>query len=424
MALDPRIALQGASFQAPDIQGALARGQEYRTNQMAQQAAQATAARNAMIRQRAASVDFNDRNSVNEFARLGPETTAYIQAAGAGDTLFNTRAAETRSQGEFDIKRNEAGMAELRTVVGRVFNNPDDASLADAAQRYPQFAADINRIAANPDAAARRTGLATLVAALPGGSEFLDAVTQEYGETRLGGSVLRTPKRTYLPGAAQTYQVTPDPNAPVTYLQTAEGYVAAPRTGGPATTVMNESGVPVSRPQPANRSSQTQENADLARQRASVTMREGATTMRGALRTLYDEGFLRGSRDTPVTGAGKFLRDAVPGARGLTLSMNPNADAAAQVAEGTISSMVGQLKDLYGTSSRAMDAVRELELALAQFGSGRGNYDAGITLLNNLESRLNTIDELYRRDMGLGDEGGGGDNAALIEEARRRGLIQ
>jgi len=35
MALDPRIALQGASFQAPDFQGALARGQEYRKNQMA-----------------------------------------------------------------------------------------------------------------------------------------------------------------------------------------------------------------------------------------------------------------------------------------------------------------------------------------------------------------------------------------------------
>jgi hypothetical protein len=37
MALDPRIALMGTQWQAPDIQGALAKGQEYRTNQMAAQ---------------------------------------------------------------------------------------------------------------------------------------------------------------------------------------------------------------------------------------------------------------------------------------------------------------------------------------------------------------------------------------------------
>lgn len=34
MALDPRIALMGTQWQAPDIQGALAKGQEYRQNQM------------------------------------------------------------------------------------------------------------------------------------------------------------------------------------------------------------------------------------------------------------------------------------------------------------------------------------------------------------------------------------------------------
>jgi hypothetical protein len=35
MALDPRIALMGTQWQAPDFQGALAKGQEYRKNQMA-----------------------------------------------------------------------------------------------------------------------------------------------------------------------------------------------------------------------------------------------------------------------------------------------------------------------------------------------------------------------------------------------------
>jgi len=49
MALDPRIALMGTQWQAPDIQGALARGQEYRQNQMTmQRRADAQAALNAM----------------------------------------------------------------------------------------------------------------------------------------------------------------------------------------------------------------------------------------------------------------------------------------------------------------------------------------------------------------------------------------
>ena len=39
MALDPRIALMGTQWQAPDFQGALAKGQEYRKNQMAERRA-------------------------------------------------------------------------------------------------------------------------------------------------------------------------------------------------------------------------------------------------------------------------------------------------------------------------------------------------------------------------------------------------
>jgi hypothetical protein len=424
MPIDPRIALQAIGIQAPDVLGAMAQGQQYRQNQMAQQAAQATAQRNAMIRQRAATTDFTNPDAVNMFVReAGPDATPYLEAAAAGAGLGTARAAEGRAAGEHTTKQNEAAMTEFRTVVGRVWANPDDASLADAAQRYPQFAADINRIAALPDLAARQSALASTVAALPGGTEFLNAVTQQYTDVDLGGTRQRVPNRPYLPGGVQSFTKTPDPNAPVTYLQTAEGYVAAPRTGGPATTVVTETGAPVSRPQPAGRGGQTQENADLNRSRATGIMRDSSATMRGALTTLRDEGFLRSSRDNAATGAGQFIRDAIPGGRGLALSMNPTADAAAQVIQGTRSTMVGQLKDMYGSSSRAMDAVRELELALAQFGAEGGNYDAGVSLLDDLDRRLDLIDRLYREDSGLAGGGGGG-NAALVTEARRRGLIQ
>jgi len=424
MPIDPRIALQAIGIQAPDVLGAMAQGQEYRTNQMAQQAAQATAARNTMLRGLQERTDFNDRNSVANYMRIaGAEGAPVVAAMTGANTMFNNQAAEARAAGEHTTKQNEAAMTEFRTVVGRVWANPDDASLADAAQRYPQFAADINRIAALPDLAARQSALASTVAALPGGTEFLNAVTQQYTDVDLGGTRQRLPNRPYLPGGVQSFAKTPDPNAPVTYLQTAEGYVAAPRTGGPATTVVTETGAPVSRPQPAVRGGQTQENADLNRSRATGIMRDSSATMRDALTTLRDEGFLRSSRDNAATGAGQFIRDAIPGGRGLALSMNPTADAAAQVIQGTRSTMVGQLKDMYGSSSRAMDAVRELELALAQFGAEGGNYDAGVSLLDDLDRRLDLIDRLYREDSGLAGGGGGG-NAALEAEARRRGLIQ
>jgi hypothetical protein len=393
MALDPRIALQGASFQAPDFQGALARGQEYRTNQMAQQAAQETAARNAMIRQRAASVDFNDRNSVNEFARLGPETTAYIQAAGAGDTLFNTRAAETRSQGEFDIKKNEAGMAELRTVVARVFNNPDDASLADAAQRYPQFAADINRIAANPDAAARRTGLATLVASLPGGSEFLDAVTQQYEETDLGGSIRITPKRTYLPGETQTFATTADPRAP-TIIQTSRGYgqLNADGTFTPST---DEQGNPVMPYQAPRAGAGADESARAA---AATTLRDALSQLRTNFGTLYREGFMRGEGVSGIGNMAQYARDKVPFLRGVQLSGNAQAATASDSIDTLLSTAVSTLSSLYGTSSRVMDAVKEMENVRKSFGSETMTYEAAV----------NAVDTVMRRVDELEAEQGGG----------------
>jgi flagellin-like hook-associated protein FlgL len=387
--------------------------QTFRTNQMAMQAAQATAARNAMIRERAATVDYGDPNSVNEFARLGPETTAYIQAAGAGDTLFNTRAAETRSQGEFDIKRNEASMAELRTVVGRVFNNPDDASLADAAQRYPQFAADINRIAANPDAAARRNGLATLVASLPGGSDFLKAVTENYVRTNMGDRSIVDQTNPYAPGftppVEQRYGKNPNP----VIVQTSQG-IGSVVPGEPGfTPATNPDGTPVM-PYVAPRAAPATD--------ALGTQAASATTLRdvlGQLRTnfdvLYREGFMRGGGVSPVGNVAQFVGDAIPGVRGARLSANSAADTASGNVESLLSTAISTLSALYGTSSRVMDAVKEMENARSTFGGQRLTIEAA---RNMVDTALRRVDELEASRVD-----GGGDVSALEAEARRRGLI-
>lgn len=392
MPIDPRIALGGVS---PAYDGlaayrtARADQQAFQQNQMTMQAAQDTAARNTMVRQRAAQVDYNDPTSVNMFVReVGPDATPYLQAAGAGDTLFNTRAAETRSQGEFDIKRNEAGMTELRTVVGRVIANPDDATLADAAQRYPQFAADINRIAANPDAAARRTGLATLVASLPGGSEFLDAITQEYTNVDLGGTTQRVPNRTYLPGEVQSFTKTPDPTPRTQLVQLADGTFTVVNLGtGQGTTATLPSGAPA-----VGRVPGAAPADDAGRAAAATTLRDALSQLETNFGILYRAGFMRGAGVSPAGNVAQYARDKIPFLRGVQLSGNAEAATASDSIDTLLSTAVSTLSSLYGTSSRVMDAVKEMENVRKSFGSETMTYEAAVNAVNTVMRRVDELE--------------------------------
>lgn len=412
MPIDARISM-GLRPQTYDAFAAYDTGrqneQTFRTNQMAQQAAQATAARNAMIQQRAAQTDFNDPASVRNFAALGPGTEDYLSSVTAGDTMFTSRDTNRRAESEARIKQDEAGMVELRTVVGRVFANPDDASLADAAQRYPQFAADINRIAANPDAAARRTGLATLVASLPGGSEFLDAVTQEYTNVDLGGTTQRVPNRTYLPGEVQSFTKTPDPTPKTQLVQLADGTFTVVNLGtGQGTTATLPGGTPA-----VGRVPGAAPAADAGRAAAATTLRDALSQLRTNFGTLYQRGFMRGEGVRPAGNVAQYVRDRVPLLRGLQLAGDAEAATASDSIDTLLSTAVSTLSSLYGTSSRVMDAVKEMENVRKSFGSETMTYEAAV----------NAVDTVMRRVDELEAEQGGGDVSAIEAEARRRGLI-
>lgn len=275
MALDPRIALQGASFQAPDILGAMRQGQEYRQNQMAQQAAQATAARNAMIQQRAASVDFNDRNSVNEFARLGPETTAYIQAAGAGDTLFNTRAAEARAGGEYARKARGEDRGFMQSALAAVYNDPSDASIA--AVRAQALAAGIaeadfdayaSRFLAAP-VEQRRSLLANELATSPEGLKLLERFTPAYVMQDAGGSIVPVQTNPLAPGATppRPIAVTADPTK-YTDVPTVDGLVRV-YADGRSELLRGPSGAPLT---PAPSPEQQRADAEAAAERAAADL--------------------------------------------------------------------------------------------------------------------------------------------------------
>jgi hypothetical protein len=117
MPIDARISM-GLRPQTYDAFAAYDTGrqneQTFRTNQMAQQAAQATAelSRNAM--NDAALLDPNDRAAQQRYAlRYGAAATPFLTALSGVDTNFAGRGTERRAEGKFNTEQSEAYMTQL-----------------------------------------------------------------------------------------------------------------------------------------------------------------------------------------------------------------------------------------------------------------------------------------------------------------------
>lgn len=417
MPIDPRIALQAIGIQAPDYQGAMARGQQYRQNQMAMQAAEAAAQRNAMVRQRAAAVDYADPTSVNSFVQMaGAEATPYLEAARAGDNMFTARSTERRAQGEYDTKQGEAAMTQLRTVVGRVWSDPSDANLAGAAAQYPQFAADISRIAALPPEA-RQGALGTLVAALPGGTEFLNSVTQTYDETNLGDRVERVPERSYLPGETTSRRVGRNPNPVI--VQSSQGIGSLVPGETEFTPAVGPDGGGVM-PYQAPRAGDAAPGEPDARSAAAAGLRSTMESMLGYYENLdKNKGIVstdRGALENIVASAGASL----PG-RVLGRTIGSDEQTERDNIQAAVPTIVASLKDLTGMSAQQMNSNVELQLFLNTLSAP----DQSIQTVREAFARFGRyVDSVAGGAPAGGGGGGGGGRAALEAEARRRGLIQ
>ncbi len=221
MPIDPRIALQAIGIQAPDFQGALAKGQEYRTNQMAQQAAQATAARNTMLQQAAARTNFTDRNSVNQFVSLaGADAKPYLEAAGAGDTLFSARAAAARDETKFNTEQRVSLRDFLQREVGSFLNAPTDANIAASRARaiaqgidaadFDAYAAPYVALPEGERAERLRNDLGTTAE----GRALVEMFADKYEYVDTGGAKIPVQMNTLVPGATppRALGVTPDPS--------------------------------------------------------------------------------------------------------------------------------------------------------------------------------------------------------------------
>jgi len=108
------------------------------------------------------------------------------------------------------------------------------------------------------------------------------------------------------------------------------------------------------------------------------------------------------------------VRDRVPFLRGVQLSGDAEAATASDSIDTLLSTAVSTLSSLYGTSSRVMDAVKEMENVRKSFGSETMTYEAAV---NAVDTVMRRVDELEA------EQGGGGDVSAIEAEARRRGLI-
>jgi hypothetical protein len=220
MPIDPRIALQAIGIQAPDVLGAMAQGQQYRQNQMAQQAAQATAQRNMMARERLAALQPDDEAGYSALvSEFGDNPLVAAVGVNRNRMRDDARAAETQRLAVEKAAR-ERDQYSVETSLPDWVNasrNPDDATLTAAMERAaarPGVNADLVRqtfapvFAMPPEArAAYMADIANSYAQSRAAREaqYPDVRTISYGST-IGG----------LPNADPTALTAPIPERAVT----------------------------------------------------------------------------------------------------------------------------------------------------------------------------------------------------------------
>ena len=134
MPIDPRIAL---SIVSPtyDFMGAYntsrAAARTDLTNQMAQQAAEATATaqRNAMLEAR--TLDPTNQEALRAYALRNPAAAEQVLGGLArADNLFSARGTEARAQGEFATKQSEAYMTQLPRFASQLLGDASAPTVA------------------------------------------------------------------------------------------------------------------------------------------------------------------------------------------------------------------------------------------------------------------------------------------------------
>lgn len=408
MALDPRIALQGASFQAPDIQGALARGQEYRQNQMTMQAAQDTAARNVMLRELQGRTDFNDRNSVANYMRIaGAEGAPVVAAMTGADTMFNTRAAAARDETKFNTQQSTEYMAQLPQFASQLLGDASPPAVARVRAQWEGsgfpvgvFDALSARLADLPPEQ-QQQALQSYLLTTGGGktaveTRFGPRTLVNTGATQVGANYnplaldVATGAPVPLTGAIQN---TPDPRAPTIFSSSqGVGQIAA---DGSFTPVTGPGGAPVMPYQAPSRT-------DAAAGEAKTMAAEGLRSTLDSLRGYYDALNRSGGIVSTERGAGRNVAASaaasLPGrVLGRTLGFEDQTQR--DNIQTAIPMIVASLKDLTGMSAQQMNSNVELQLFLGTVGDPSKSIETVNEALARFERYVDRV---------AGEQGGGG----------------
>jgi hypothetical protein len=418
MPIDPRIAL---SIVSPtyDFMGAYntsrAAARTDLTNQMAQQAAEATATAQRNAFQEAQTLDPNNQAALRAYALRNPAAAEQVLGGlASADNLFSARNTDTRAQAEAATKQSEAYMAQLPQFASQLLGDASPPVIARVRAQWEGsgfpvgvFDALATRLADLPPEQQQQAIQSYLLTT--GGGKT--AVETRFGPRTLVNTGATQEARNLNPLALDAATGAPvpvtgpiqnaaDPRAP-TLMEDASGNVyRVPYAGGPATPVTTEGGGQLTARVPGAAPA-----ADAGRAAAATTLRDALTQLETNFGILYRAGFMRGEGVSPAGNTAQFVRDKIPFLRGVQLSGNAQAATASDSIDTLLSTAVSTLSSLYGTSSRVMDAVKEMENVRKSFGSETMTYEAAVNAVNTVMRR---VDELEAEQGGGAGSGGVG----------------
>jgi hypothetical protein len=425
MPIDPRIALMGSQDRS-DALGAYntsrAAARTDLTNQMAQQAAQATAELNRNAMTAAQTLDPTNQGAMRAFAqRYGAAGVPVIEGLAGVDTMFSNRATAARDETKAATEQSEAYMAQLPQFAAQLLGDASPPTVARVRAQWEGsgfpvgvFDALAARLADLPPEQQQQAIQSYLLTT--GGGKT--AVETRFGPRTLVNTGATQEARNLNPLALDPatgapvpvtgpIQNTADPRAPQ-IIQTTQGIgqLGADGTFTPATDAEGNPLMPYQAPS----------RTDAAAGEAKTMAAEGLRSTLDSLRGYYDALNRSGGIVSTERGAGQNVAASaaasLPGrVLGRTLGFEDQTQR--DNIQTAIPMIVASLKDLTGMSAQQMNSNVELQLFLGTVGDPSKSIETVNEALARFERYVDRV----------AGEQGGGDVSAIEAEARRRGLI-
>lgn len=394
MPIDPRIALAGVS-PTYDFMGAYntsrAAARTDLTNQMAQQAAEATATaqRNAMLEAR--TLDPTNQEALRAYALRNPAAAEQVLGGlASADNLFSARNTDTRAQAEAATKQSEAYMAQLPQFASQLLGDASPPVVARVRAQWEGSGFPVGVFDA----------LATRLADLP--PEQQQQAIQSYllttgggktaVETRFGPRTLVNTGATQVganynplaldPGTGAkvpltgTIQNTPDPRAPTIFSSSqGVGQIGSDNIFTPTTDAQGNPIVPYQAPRAGDGG-----NADKIA--AAKGLQATLNDMLGYYENLDAAGGIVSTERSAMENVAASAGASLPG-RVLGRTFGSNEQTERDNIQTAIPIVVASLKNLTGMSAQQMNSNVELQLFLGTVG--------------NPSQSIQTVREAFRR---------------------------